>query len=81
MNVPASPSVARPGFGTLSISTRAWHQFTLDGQPLGYAPLSVPLTSERPHRLEWRDAGHAGTRAVVVHAGEHVHLRDRDFSH
>ena len=81
LSLPASPSVGRPGFGALSISTSAWHQFKLDGQPLGYAPLVVPVTSDRAHRLEWTNVNGTGARAVDVRAGERRRLTDRDFSH
>ena len=77
----ASPSVARPGFATLIVRTRAWHELRIDGQVVGFAPLVVPVTSDRAHDVSWTSARGAGVVRVKLRAGDSRRLTDRDFAH
>jgi serine/threonine protein kinase len=65
----------------LQIRTMRWHYFILDGNPIGYSPISIPLQAGRPYRLEWISAHGKGAKTVTVKAHAPQMLQDRDFSH
>jgi len=65
----------------LEIRTHHWHHFSLNGSPLGYSPVNVPIEAGRAYRLEWVSAKTRGSRTIQVQAGHPLRLSDRDFSH
>jgi serine/threonine protein kinase len=65
--------------GFLRIRTNHWHYFILDGDPIGYSPVSIPLRAGRTHRLEWISARGRGVKLLnAASQASHV-LQDRDF--
>ncbi len=77
----ASQSTDLSSVAPLHIRTEKWHYVSLDGSPLGYTPLSVPLTAGKTYTLEWTSASGHGRTRVSVKAGQERILTDRDFSH
>lgn len=77
----ASQSSVLGSVSPLHIRTEKWVYVSLNGSPLGYTPLSVPLTSGKRYRLEWLSAEGRGEKRVMVEAGRELMLTDRDFSH
>lgn len=67
--------------GSLAIRTHAWHRVLIDGKPMGYAPLTLFLESDRPHRLQWISARHSGQKELRLRPNQQLVLTDRDFSH
>ena len=68
-------------YGQLNLRTKRWHYFTLDGVPLGYAPLVVPLELEKSYRLQWTSAGGNGQKMLRLRGFADLSLEDSDFSH
>lgn len=81
LNLPSPQSVARPGFGTLTLVTESWCEARVDGRTIGFAPVSVPVTSHELHLVECAGPGGTARRHVRVKPGERQRLHDRDFSH
>jgi serine/threonine protein kinase len=77
----ASPSTVLGRISPLHIRTEKWVYVSLNGSPLGYSPLSVPLASGKSYKLEWLSAEGRGEKHVKVEAGRELTLTDRDFSH
>jgi serine/threonine protein kinase len=77
----ASRKLEPARLAVLNLRTHRWHYFKVDGAPIGYAPLSVPLSAGERHRLEWVSASGRGGRDLVLTAHEARTLEDRDFSH
>jgi serine/threonine protein kinase len=65
----------------LQIRTHHWHYFRLNGSPLGYSPINLPLEAGRTYHLEWTTANGSGVRSIQVQPGRIQKLSDRDFSH
>lgn len=65
----------------LQIQTHRWHYFRLDGVPIGYSPLNLPLEPGQSYKLEWTSQNHGGARQIVVEPGRTYRYSDRDFSH
>ncbi len=65
----------------LQIRTHRWHYFRLNGSPLGYSPISLPLEAGRTYDLEWTTVNGSGTRSIQMQPGGIHRLSDRDFSH
>lgn len=63
----------------VQIRTNHWHYFILDGQPLGYSPVSVALQAGRSHRLEWISARGRGVKTLGAAPHSLRILQDRDF--
>jgi hypothetical protein len=80
LSTASSATITRPQFDDfLQIRTHRWHYFVLDGNPIGYSPVSIPLRAGRTHRLEWISAGGRGVKFLNgASQGSHV-LQDRDF--
>ena len=76
-----SPSEGLNAISPLNIRTQKWHYLKLDGSPIGYAPLSVPLVAGRTYKLEWHSARGKGQMQVHLTAGSTLTLSDSDFSH
>jgi serine/threonine protein kinase len=77
----AAQSAKLPPLALLQVHTNNWVQLTLDGQPLGYSPLKLPLTANTTHKLEWVSANGRGEKQIKASAGQRLELKDRDFSH
>jgi serine/threonine protein kinase len=63
----------------VQIRTNHWHYFILDGQPLGYAPVSQALQAGRSHRLEWISGQRRGVKYLSAAPQAGLILQDRDF--
>jgi len=77
----AEQSLPRPKSSTLQIRTHRWHYFRVNGSPLGYSPVKVPVEAGRPIHLEWTNAQGRGAREIELRPGGLYQLSDRDFSH
>lgn len=71
----------RDEIGCISFRTKAWHFFVVDGRPVGYAPVTVPLTAGQEHSIEWASPRGKGRKRIRVRRDEQRVLQDRDFSH
>lgn len=81
----ASPGAA-PQRGRLShpalliIRTINWHKFSLNGQPLGYAPVQIPVNFSQQNTLEWSSANGSGRKVLRLRSGQRMVMDDRDFA-
>jgi serine/threonine protein kinase len=74
-------SSAQAEAAVLRIRTQRWHYFRLNGRPLGYSPVDVPLEPGKSYTLEWTAQNGGGTRELRVPGGRIFRYTDRDFSH
>ena len=81
LNLPSPHSVARPGFGTVTVTTESWCEVRADGHRLGFAPISFPVTTNELHEIECTGPRGPAVARVRVKAGERHRLRGRDFPH
>lgn len=77
----AGQSTSSKNVPVLEIRTHRWHYFRLNGSPLGYSPVSLPLEAGRSYQLEWASDQGTGTRSIQMQPGRIHRLSDRDFSH
>lgn len=77
----ASPALHPPPCAVLKIRTTKWHYFLLNGLPLGYSPLSVPVDPSQRTHLQWISASGRGETDLHLHNFETRVLEDSDFSH
>lgn len=73
--------ISAPGVSLLQIQTNRWHYFQLDGNPVGYSPVHVPLEAGKTVKLEWRNEKESGVLEIPVRSGRIYRFSDRDFSH
>ena len=80
LSTTSSAAITRlPSEGFLQIRTNQWHYFILDGNPIGYSPVSMAIRAGRTHRLEWISARGRGVKLLnAASQASHV-LQDRDF--
>jgi hypothetical protein len=80
LSTASSATITRPQFDAfLHIRTHHWHYFVLDGNPIGYSPVSIPLRAGRTHRLEWISARGRGVKLLNAASQVSHVLQDRDF--
>lgn len=80
MCVASSTATAKlPADFFVQIRTNHWHYFILDGQPLGYSPVSMALHAGRTHRLEWISGHRRGVKLLSAAPRASRILQDRDF--
>ncbi len=77
----ASPNFHSHAPELLQIRTNRWHYFILDGNPVGYSPISIPLSAGRVYKLEWISARGRGVKTLKMKPHVAHLLQDRDFSH
>ena len=77
----AGQSTSSKSIPVLQIRTHHWHYFRLNGSPLGYSPVSIPLEAGRIYKLEWASDQGSGARSIQMQPGRIHKLSDRDFSH
>jgi serine/threonine protein kinase len=77
----ASQSKVAGQISVLHVRTKNWTYLSLNGSPLGYSPVSVPLTPGKTYILEWLSASAHGQKRLLLKAGADLKLTDRDFSH
>jgi hypothetical protein len=76
-----SPALRPPPCAVLKIRTTKWHYFLLNGFPLGYAPVSVPVNPAQKTHLQWISASGRGESDLHLKNFETRVLGDSDFSH
>jgi serine/threonine protein kinase len=82
--VTASPGAQRmffPEHGTLRIRTRLWHHLSLDGHPIGYAPMDISIPDRSTHHLNWQSPVGRGSIDFRLKPGELRLMTDRDLTH
>jgi serine/threonine protein kinase len=80
LSTASSAAITRPQIdGFLQIRTNQWHYFILDGNPIGYSPVSIPVRAGRTHRLEWISARGRGVKLLNAASQVSHVLQDRDF--
>lgn len=72
-------SLSQPS-ATLMLRTLKWHHFLLNGHPLGYAPLTVTLSTGREMELSWTSANGSGRKALRAQPGQRIVMDDSDFA-
>lgn len=77
----ASQSKISGPLSVLHIRTKNWLHVSLNGSPLGYTPVSVPLEPGKAYTLEWLSSSAHGQKRLRAQAGTDLNLTDRDFSH
>lgn len=70
-----------PRSSVLQVRTLRWHQLRLNGRPVGFSPLRIPLDSGKTHKLEWVSEAGSGHLEIQAKTGVAYKLSDRDFSH
>jgi serine/threonine protein kinase len=65
----------------LVIRTLNWHRISLNGQPLGYAPVQLAVGTSRTSILEWTSAKGGGRKLLRLRPGQRIVMDDRDFAH
>lgn len=64
---------------TVMVRTLKWHEVTVNGRTLGYAPLNITLPAATPVEIAWKNARGTGHRQLHLYQGQHLLLVDRDF--
>lgn len=77
----ASQSKVSGAISVLHIRTKNWLHVSLNGSPLGYTPISVPLEPGKTYTLEWLSPSAHGQKRLSARSGTDLVLTDRDFSH
>ncbi|MGZ3722537.1 MAG: serine/threonine protein kinase [Bdellovibrionales bacterium] len=77
----ATQSVHMKPMALLKLRTKKWHYFLLNGHPLGYSPISIPIEAEKSAHLQWISADGRGEVPLRLKALETLSLEDSDFSH
>ena len=66
------------GDATVIVSSKKWVQIKIDGQEVGYSPLSIQLSS-RNHQFHWSTSKRSGKIALSLKPGETKFYGDNDF--
>jgi serine/threonine protein kinase len=74
-----APSLEKAQRGTLEVRSMRWLEVSLNGRPIGYAPVQVQNLHPGRHRLSWKSATGAGETMVLIKEGAKVLLREPDL--
>ncbi|MCB0393178.1 MAG: protein kinase [Bdellovibrionales bacterium] len=66
------------GDATVIVSSKKWVQIKIDGQEVGYSPLSIQLSSGN-HQFHWSTSKRSGKIALSLKPGETKFYGDNDF--
>lgn len=77
----ASQAIHPQQLGLLTMRTKKWHYFLLNGRPIGYSPISLPIEARKAYRLQWISAENRGEKVIRLETLEKRTLEDSDFSH
>jgi serine/threonine protein kinase len=64
----------------LLVRTVKWHQIFINGQTVGYAPLSIPLPADVDVEITWNSAEGHGRKVLRAKAGQRIVMGDREFT-
>jgi len=78
-NSSASQKLTTKPCALLRLRTKHWHYFYLNGRPVGYSPLSLPIDADRPCHLEWISGNQRGERRLALKPFEVRVLDDYDL--
>ena len=77
----ASQNARYKPIAVLKARTKNWHYFLVNGRPLGYSPVSIPVDAGQKIRLQWISANKRGEVLLQLKPMETRVLDDSDFSH
>lgn len=65
---------------SLLVRTVKWYQISINGQAVGYAPLSIPLPADTDIEIAWSSAEGQGRKVLRAKAGQRIVMGDREFT-
>jgi serine/threonine protein kinase len=80
LSAQAPSGIAQEKTAGLSIRSQIWRELTLNGKPVGFAPLEINGLRAGQHRLSWKSALGVGERIITLIPGEKMKISDAEWT-
>ena len=81
LSAQAPAGLAQEKVAELSIRSQIWRELSLNGKPVGFAPVEIKGLRPGPFHLSWKSSLGSGEQVIILRPGVKFQISDADWTH